>query len=573
MRLRRRSRSARARRGALVGPPWITPREGASEDDPSTRFFCACGSTARRRPNSRLAPRQPSWWRSIARNVRAPVAPSGGTRPGERARCPRASRRRSTRRSKTAAVPPGVGAAGGRRLGVQRVRRAIGRPPPLPAAASSVGSVGFTTSEKNWTPRRCRRVRDPRRPSSARAALIAPLSVGGAPTAAATLPPRRPVPRRRRRRRPSRRRRRRRRRRMLHSATPPRLLLYNEKPLALLRAVYDLRPAERRGRGDAAATAATRVAVRRYRRLRGGGVSFGDYLDRRSACTGEPPQQRGSTQVSSVSPIARGAMPSTSRHSSTLAVRAAGATQPTRRPRARAVVLVVGKGAERPRARRRAPRRAASAGRAALLSPLKAFRTLQSSALDALSAYFSRRFHDEGGVVYRAGEPADRLFLVAEGSVAVLPADAVPPDDDDGGGGSPRQAWSPASADSGRGRRFSLRRRAARAPPRSRPTAPRRRGSAAPPRCSRLPPPSGTARRRARRALGACCVELRERGGSRSPTADADAVHQIAPQLLAEWQEQTKRAAGVRQFLERRGGAGGRDRGDATAAAAGVRAV
>ena len=31
--------------------------------------------------------------------------------------------------------------------------------------------------------------------------------------------------------------------------------------------------------------------------------------------------------------------------------------------------------------------------------------------------------------------------------------------------------------------------------------------------------------------------------------ADADAVFQIAPQLLAEWQEQTKRAAGVRQLL------------------------
>ena len=28
-----------------------------------------------------------------------------------------------------------------------------------------------------------------------------------------------------------------------------------------------------------------------------------------------------------------------------------------------------------------------------------------------------------------------------------------------------------------------------------------------------------------------------------------DAVFQIAPQLLAEWQEQTKRAAGVRQLL------------------------
>ena len=205
-----------------------------------------------------------------------------------------------------------------------------------------------------------------------------------------------------------------------------------------------------------------------------------------------------------------------------------------------AVVLVVSKkalsGLALGAARRAAQRRLVRA----LLKPLKAFRTLQSSALDALSAYFSLRFHDEGGVVVGAGEPADRLFLVAEGSVAVLPADAVPPDDDDGGGGSPRR-WSLASADSGRGRRFSLRRYARRATEvvaADGAETPWLGGTAA------LQSASGTARPR---ATGA--VALRPSKLLSLAAADADAVFQIAPQLLAEWQEQTKRAAGVRQLL------------------------
>ena len=205
-----------------------------------------------------------------------------------------------------------------------------------------------------------------------------------------------------------------------------------------------------------------------------------------------------------------------------------------------AVVLVVGKkalsGLALGAARRAAQRRLVRA----LLKPLKAFRTLQSSALDALSAYFSLCFHDEGGVVYRAGEPADRLFLVAEGSVAVLPADAVPADDDDGGGGSPRR-WSLTSAESGHGRRFSLRRYARRATEvvaADGAETPWLGGTAA------LQSASGTARPR---ATGA--VALRPSKLLSLAAADADAVFQIAPQLLAEWQEQTKRAAGVRQLL------------------------
>ena len=122
-------------------------------------------------------------------------------------------------------------------------------------------------------------------------------------------------------------------------------------------------------------------------------------------------------------------------------------------------------------------------------------------------------FHDEGGVVYRAGEPADRLFLVAEGSVAVLPADAVPPDDDDGGGGSPRR-WSLTSADSGHGRRFSLGGTRDARPRWSRPTAPRRRGSAAPPRCSRRAGRRG----RARRARWRCGRRSSSRSLRRTPT-------------------------------------------------------
>ena len=211
-----------------------------------------------------------------------------------------------------------------------------------------------------------------------------------------------------------------------------------------------------------------------------------------------------------------------------------------------AVVLVVGKkalsGLALDAARRAAQRRLVRA----LLKPLKAFRTLQSSALDALSAYFSLRFHDEGGVVYRAGEPADRLFLVAEGSVAVLPADAVPPDDDDGGGGSPRR-WSLTSADSGRGRRFSLRRYARRATEvvaADGAETPWLGGTAA------LQSASGTARPR---ATGA--VALRPSKLLSLAAADADAVFQIAPQLLAEWQEQTKarrRRAGISSASRRR---------------------
>ena len=209
-----------------------------------------------------------------------------------------------------------------------------------------------------------------------------------------------------------------------------------------------------------------------------------------------------------------------------------------------AVVLVAGKGAERPRARRRAPRAQRRLVRAP--SPLKAFERSsppRSTSLRLLLAVLPRR----GRRRLPGGRPAD-LFLVAEGSVAVLPADAVPPDDDDGGGGC--RGGGPTSADSGRGRRFSLRRTcgATEVVAADGAETPWLGGTAA-----AVGERDGAAARDGR-------VALRRRNLSLA-AADADAVFQIAPQLLAEWQGRRSAPPGA-TAPQRRGGAGGRDRGE-----------
>ena len=158
-----------------------------------------------------------------------------------------------------------------------------------------------------------------------------------------------------------------------------------------------------------------------------------------------------------------------------------------------AVVLVVGKkalsGLALGAARRAAQRRLVRA----LLKPLKAFRTLQSSALDALSAYFSR------GSTTRAVSSTGRANPpIASSSSPRARSPCCPPTPSRptmttaaaarrGGG-----AWRPPTA--ARPPILAAAVRGAR-PRWSRPTAPRRRGSAAPPRCSRRAGRRGRARR------------------------------------------------------------------------------